>query len=110
MPRASSRSSSSARASSACASSRSPGDRVRAPLERALGQSELQRQRDEALLRAVVQVALQAAALGVAGADDARARGGQLGVGIGVGERLRHEVGEVAEALLGPVRERALVD
>ena len=39
-----------------------PRDRVRATLERALGQTELQGERDEALLRAIVQVALQSPA------------------------------------------------
>ena len=76
-------------------------DVVGAALERALGEPQLQRERDEALLGAVVEVALQPAALGVAGLDDARARGGQLVVRIGVRERLRDEVGEVAQALLG---------
>ena len=87
-----------------------PGNRVGAPLERALGEPQLQGERDEALLRAVVQVALEAAALGVAGAHDARARGRQLVVRVGVGERLRDEVGEVAQALLGSLGQRALVD
>jgi hypothetical protein len=43
-----------------------------------------------------VQVALQPPALGVAGLDDARARGGELLARVGVGERLRDELGEVA--------------
>ena len=49
---------------------------------------QLQRDRDEPLLRAVVQVALEPAALGVAGRDDALARRLQLGE-PGVGLRLQ---------------------
>ena len=80
-----------------------PGDRVRVNARARSGpDGGCRASGDEALLLAVVQVALQAAALRVAGADDARARGGQLGVRRRRGERLRHEVGEVAEALLGP--------
>ena len=41
-------------------------------------ESQLVRQRDKALLRAVVQVALEAAPLDVAGSDDPRTRGGEL--------------------------------
>ena len=87
-----------------------PGNRFGAALQRALGEAQLQRERDEALLRAVVQVALQPAALGIARAHDARAGGGELVVRVGVGERLRDEVGEVAQALLGSLGQRALVD
>ena len=85
-------------------------DVVGAALERALGEPQLQCERDEPLLGAVVQVALQPAALGVAGLDDARAGGGELVVRVGVRERLRDEVGEVAEALLGALRQRSLVE
>ncbi len=110
MPRASSRSSSSARASSACASPEQPQYVVGAALERALHEAQLQGERDEALLGAVVEVALQPPALGVARFDDARARGRELVVRVRVGERLRDEVGEVAEASLRARRERALVE
>ena len=49
---------------------------------------QLQRERDEPLLRAVVQVALEPAALGVAGRDDALARRLHLGEpGLGLREQ-----------------------
>ena len=52
----------------------------RRPLGRALlGHAQRQRERHEALLGAVVEVALDAAALGVGGLDDARARVPQVG-------------------------------
>ena len=47
------------------------------------GQPELDRQRDEVLLRAVVQVALDGAARRVGGGDDAQPRGLQLLVALG---------------------------
>ena len=78
MPRASSRSSASDRASSSLAvvtsSSADGSSRIRFCEE-----PQLQRDRDQALLRAVVQVALEPPALGVAGRDDPLARGLQLG-------------------------------
>ena len=61
------------------------------------GEPEDERHRDEPLLGAVVEVALQAAALGVGGGDDAGARalevlhaGGELGVGAGAEQGARH--------------------
>ena len=45
----------------------------RVVLDRVAGEAELHGQRDEVLLGAVVQVALELAALGVAGGDDAGA-------------------------------------
>ena len=71
-----------------------------------LDDAQVERDRHEPLLRAVVQVALEPPALGVAGLDDARARRGQLLVGVGVRERLGDQLGEVAQALLGALRER----
>ena len=62
--------------------------------------------RDEPLLSAVVQVALEPPALGVADLHDARSRSGQLLVGVGVGQCLRDEVGEVAEPLLETFAQR----
>ena len=47
-------------------------------VEPRLGEPERQRERDEPLLRAVVQVALEPPALGVARLDDARTRAAQL--------------------------------
>ena len=75
-------------------------------LEHRAGHAQVQRDRDEALLRAVVEVALQPPALGVARLDDAGARGGQLLVGVRVGQRLRDELGEVAQPLLVVVGQR----
>ena len=59
--------------------------------------------RDESLLSAVVQVALEPRALGVADLDEARPRCGELLVGVGIGQRLRDELGEVAQPLLEPL-------
>ena len=67
---------------------------------------QVERDRHEPLLRAVVQVALEPPALGVAGLDDARARRGQLLVGVGVRERLGDQLREVAQPLLVALRER----
>ena len=55
-----------------------------------------------------MQVALEAPALGVADLDDARPGRRQLLVGVGVGQRLRDEVGEVAQPLLELRRQRVL--
>ena len=54
-------------------------------------------ERDELLLGAVVEVALDALALGVADLDEARPRGGEPVARVGVGERLRDELGEVEQ-------------
>ena len=94
-PRASSRSSSTATWSSSTASASSRVELgVGAAAEPALRAPELERERDEALLRAVVDVALDPAALVVGGRDDARARllhllelGAELGVEARVLER-----------------------
>ena len=92
-PRATSRSSSSDAAIS-CRAWASRASRVRVVAELRLEQAELERQRDEPLLGAVVQVALEPLALLLAGLDDARARapqllepGAQLGLQPGVLER-----------------------
>jgi hypothetical protein len=55
-----------------------------------------------------VEVALEAPAGGVAGLDDARARGGQLVARVGARERERDELGEALETLLGVRGERLL--
>ena len=73
MPCASSRSSR-ARRSSASAASTSPA----AVAELGAQQPQREREHHQPLLGAVVQVALEPAALGVAGLDGARARGAQL--------------------------------
>ena len=73
---------------------------LRVALEPRGHHAQLERDRDEALLRAVVQVALEPLPLGVADLDEPRARGGELLVGVGVGQRLGDEVREVAQPLL----------
>ena len=116
MPRASSRSSASDSASSLARG----GDELLAPRRvarmRPCEQPQLQRQRDEPLLGAVVQVALEPAALGVAGRDDALARRLQLGeprLGLGVQalvlERDRRRGADRLDQL-GVVVERRVVD
>ena len=89
MPRARSRSSFSASWASSPAwrtSSAAPGSPASDAL---LGHAQVQRERHEPLLRAVVQVALDPPPLGVRRGDDARARvlelvhlGGERGVGV----------------------------
>ncbi len=69
-------------------------------LEAPLDHAQLQRERHEPLLGAVVEVALQTAALGVAGLHDARPGACELVVGVRVGQGLRHELGEVLQAPL----------
>ena len=66
---------------------------------------ERERERDEPLLRAVVQVALDPAARLVGRLDDAHARRLELDPGVDVGDRLPDELGERAEARLGVARE-----
>jgi hypothetical protein len=62
-------------------------------------------ERDELLLGAVVKVALDALALGVADLDEARPRGGEPVARVGVGERLRDELGEVEQPPLRVLRQ-----
>ena len=71
-----------------------------------LGDPQHQRQRDEPLLRAVVEVALEPAALVVAGRDDPGARRRELLPRLGVGQRERDQLGEVGDPLLGAGQER----
>src|SRR4051812_34873884 len=86
MPRARSRSSPIARCAS-CARLADEVERVVAALEPLGRDPQVQRTRDEPLLRAVVQIALQAAALRVGGSDDPRLRRAQVhdtGVELGL--------------------------
>ena len=71
-------------------------------------QAQLEHDGDEALLRAVVQVALEPAPLLVAGLDQARARGDQVGARLRAGDGQRGELAERAEAVLGVRRQRVL--
>ena len=85
MPRAISRSSSSALPSSSATSSQLRGLRVGPGAHRrARAGAEAQGEGDQPLLGAVVQVAFDAAAGGVGGGDDPGAGGGELGVELGV--------------------------
>ena len=59
-------------------------------------QAQLEHDGDEALLGAVVQVALQPAPLLVAGLDQARARRDQIGARLGAGDGQRRELAERA--------------
>ena len=59
-----------------------------------------ERQRDQPLLRAVVEVALQPPALRVAGLT-IRGREAASSARLGVGQRLGRELGELREPLLG---------
>ena len=63
---------------------------------------------DQALLRAVVQIADDPPALVVGRRGDARARGGELSARLQVGDRGRHQLREVGEPALHAGRERAL--
>ena len=65
-------------------------------LELRAGHAELERHRDELLLGAVVEIALESPALGVADLHEFGARSRQALAGVGVGQRLADEVREVA--------------
>ena len=62
-------------AASSCARAGQQAARLRLGLQPGGQEPELESERDEPLLRAVVQIALEAAALGVAGLDHARDHG-----------------------------------
>ena len=66
-----------------------------------LRRPHLERQRDELLLRAVVQVALDPPPGRVRGGDDPRAGGVELGAAVGVRDRRRDDLGEFAQAPFG---------
>ena len=90
--------------------------RGRSVLEAGAAQAQVERERDEPRLRAVVEVALEPAALGVAGLDDPRARraqlddvGAQLGVEALVLEQERGRRAGRAHRL-GVLGQRAVVD
>ena len=70
-----------------------------------LGDRQVERQRDESLLHSVVQVTLDAPPGLVAGCDHPRPGRGELGPGLGVGDRRRRQLGELPDAELGPDRD-----
>ena len=100
-PRASSRSSSSPASSSPAASSQQLGRGVRFRLELRLRHAEKEGRRDEPLLGAVVQVALEPPALLVAGPHDPRARRLQVLACLRARDRERDEVAERGEPHFG---------
>jgi hypothetical protein len=59
-----------------------------------LGRAKLEPERDEALLCAVVQVALDAAASFVGGGDHAGTGGRELGSALGIRDRRRDKLSE----------------
>ena len=107
-PRAISRSSRRPVSSSRAASSSSVGRRLRVRGQPRPGEAQLEHDRDEALLRAVVEVALEPAALVVAGPDQARARGDQVGAGLSAGDGERGQLAEGDEPVLGVGGQRVL--
>jgi hypothetical protein len=67
-----------------------------------LRHAQAERERHEALLRAVVEIALDTAPGLVGGSNDARARGHQCGMRFGIRDRGgREEFGELGEPMLG---------
>jgi hypothetical protein len=71
-------------------------------------EAQLQRHGDERLLRAVVEVALQAPALLVADHHQPGAGGDEIGARLGARHRQRDELAERGEAVLGLGRQRVL--
>ena len=69
--------------------------------------AQLQHQRDQPLLGAVVQVTLDPLASLVRSGDEPRPRFYELGLRFGVGDRGRDEFGEIGDAALGSGRKRA---
>ena len=116
MPRASARSSSSASPTSASASARSSSTAPSPSAESAAGELEREPDPEQALLGAVVEVALEPPPLGVSGLDDAGAGGahlGELGAELRLQARvLEREARGGADRLeeLGLVQERRVVD
>ena len=108
-PRAISRSSSSPTPSSCSDSLEQLRRDLRARLQLRLRDAQLDRDRHEMLLRAVVEVALQPAPLLVARPrHEPRARRDQVRAGLRARDRQRHQLAERAQPALGVVRERLL--
>jgi hypothetical protein len=70
-----------------------------------LGQAQLEAERDQSLLGAVVQVALDPAPGVVGGGDDPGPGRGELGAAVGVRDRCADELGEAGHALFCVGRE-----
>ena len=73
---------------------------------RCLRGTELESQRDQPLLRTVVQIAFDTTPRLVGGGHDPGTRRGELGVSLGVRDRRRHEIGEIRDPRLGVRRQR----
>ena len=71
---------------------------------RRLRGTQLQRQRDQVLLGAVVEVALDPAAGGVGGGHDPGPGGPERGLGLGVGQGGADQLAEAGQPLLGAGR------
>jgi hypothetical protein len=84
------------------------GTRVTSCGGRLRGHAQPEGKRDEALLRAVVQVPLDPPADLVRCGDDPRAGGHELGPALRVRDRRRHQLSELGHPLLGVGRQRPL--
>ena len=80
--------------------------RLRAAFELVVRERQLERRGHESLLRPVVQVALDPAACLVGRLDEPCARRRELVPRLGVLDRVRHELGERRDPVLGPRRHR----
>jgi len=67
--------------------------------------AQVERQGDQALLRAVVEITLDPAAGLVGGDDDPGPGGGELGAAVSVGDSDGDELGELLQAALDPARQ-----
>ena len=105
IPRASSRSSSSAGGELGRSARELAARPRRISFDQGVQEPQAQGERHEPLLGSIVEVALQTPPLDVARLDDPRPRGGEALVGVGVGQRLGDQVREVAELLLGVASE-----
>ena len=80
------------------------------PLRRhGLGAAQIQRERDQALLYAIVEIALETPPRVVRRRHDARPRGGHLGARLGVRDRRRDQLGECRDPRLGARWKRILL-
>ena len=80
--------------------------RILEPLELAACELERHDRVHEARLRPVVQITHRPAALLVGGGHDPSSGGGEVGPRLDVGDRRRHQLGEVGDPRLGVVGHR----
>src|SRR4051812_40646968 len=69
---------------------------------------QLERERDQPLLRSVVEIALDSPARLIGGGDDPGAGGSELGPALGVGDRSADELRELADPRLRVEGERGI--